>query len=202
MPGRKPIHAQPTEKAISIREYSRSLCRKDWRTILVRHQSKGKLKAKFHRKEVYILNPLTGKKLRLILLIRKDPDGTIKYSLCHAPKYVRTRVLAYRQCKRYFIEQALREAKMELGLNEYQTRSEEGWLRHMALCMLSQLFINVEKLRQKTHNRLRLSAGDILRLIRFKSIIYENAIEELFRMILRKQPFRKRSLENQFNLRI
>jgi SRSO17 transposase len=202
MSGRKPIHAQPTEKSISIREYSHSLCRKDWRTTLVRHQSKGKLKAKFHRKDVYILNPLTGKRLKLILLIRKDPDGTIKYSLCHAPKYVRTRVLAYRQCKRYFIEQALREAKMELGLNEYQTRSEEGWLRHMVLCMLTQLFINVEKLRQKTHNRLRLSAGDILRLIRFKSIIYENPIERLFRVILRKQPFRKRSLENLFSLRI
>jgi len=35
----------------------------------------------------------------------------------------------------------IQEAKMELGLNEYQTRSEEGWLRHMALCMLTQLFI-------------------------------------------------------------
>ena len=202
MPGRKPIHAQPTEKSISIRDYSRSLGRKDWRTIVVRHQSKGKLKAKFHRRDVYLLNPLTGKRLKLILLIRKDPDGTIKYSLCHAPQYIRTRVLAYRQCKRYFIEQALREAKMELGLNEYQTRSEEGWLRHMALCMLTQLFINTEKPRQKTHNRLRLSAADVLRLIRIKTIIHENTIAKLFRIILRKQPFRKRSLENLFNLRI
>jgi SRSO17 transposase len=202
MPGRKPIHAQPTEQSISIRDYSRSLGRKDWQTIVVRHQSKGKLKAKFHRRDIYILNPLTGKRLKLILLIRKDPDGTIKYSLCHAPKYIRTRVLAYRQCKRYFIEQALREAKMELGLNEYQTRSEEGWMRHMALCMLTQLFINTEKLRQKKRNRLKLSAGDILRLIRFKSVIHENPIERLFRLIVRKQPFRKRSLENLFYLRI
>ncbi|MBN8852786.1 MAG: hypothetical protein BGO55_03430 [Sphingobacteriales bacterium 50-39] len=202
MPGRKPIHARPTEEPISIRVYSRSLGRGDWQTIQVRHQSKGKLKARFHRKDVYILNPLTGKKLKLILLIRKDPDGTIKYSLCHAPKYIRTRTLAYRQCKRYFIEQALRKAKMELGLNEYQTRSEEGWTRHMALCTLTQLFINTEKLRQKKHNRLRLSAGDILRLIRLKSIINENPIERLIRLILRKQPFRKRSLENLFYLRI
>jgi SRSO17 transposase len=200
--GRAPIHAQPTEPSVSLREYSRSLRRKDWRTIVVRHQSKGKLKARFHRKDVYIFNPLTGKKMKLILLIRKDPDGTIKYSFCHAPKYVRTRELAYRQCKRYFIEQSFREAKKELGLNEYQTRSEEGWLRHMALCMLTQLFINTEKLRHKTRNRLKLSAGDILRLIQFKTLFSENQIGRLLRMILLKQPFRLSSLENLFNLRI
>jgi len=119
--GREPIHAKPTEPSVSLRKYIRSLGRKDWRTIVVRHQSRGKLKAKFHRRDVYILNPLTGKRMKLILLIRKDPDGTIKYSLCHAPKYIRTRTLAYRQCKRYFIEQSFREAKLELGLNEYQT---------------------------------------------------------------------------------
>jgi hypothetical protein len=132
----------------------------------------------------------------------KDPDGTIKFSLCHAPKYARTRTLAYRQCKRYFVEQSFREGKMELGLNEYQTRSEPGWIRHMALCILTQLFINTEKLRHKTRNRLKLSAGDILRLIQCKTVFYENDIDKLFRMILRKQPFRQRSLENLFNLRI
>jgi SRSO17 transposase len=202
MPGRQPIHAQPTETAISIREYSRTLGRKDWRTIQVRHQSKGKLKAKFHRRDIYILNPLTGRRQKLILLIRKDRDGTIKYSLCHAPKYIRIRVLAYRQCKRYFIEQSFREAKMELGLNEYQTRSEEGWLRHMTMCMLTQLFINSEKLRQRAHHKLRLSTGEILKFIQFKSVIYENPTERLFQLIIRKQPFRMRSRENLLFLRI
>jgi SRSO17 transposase len=200
--GRQPIHARPTEPSVSLREYGRSLGRKDWRTVIVRHQSKGKLKAKFHRKDIYLLNPLTGKRMKLILLIRKDPDGTIKYSLCHAPKYVRTRTLAYRQCKRYFVEQSFREGKMQLGLNEYQTRSELGWMRHMALCMLTQLFINTEKLRHKTRNRLKLSAGDILRLIQCKTVFYENDIDKLFRMILRKQPFRQHSFENLFNLQI
>ena len=200
--GREPIHAKPTEPSVSLRKYIRSLGKKDWRTIVVRHQSRGKLKAKFHRKDVYIINPLTSKRMKLILLIRKDPDGTIKYSLCHAPKYIRTRTLAYRQCKRYFIEQSFREAKMELGLNEYQTRSEVGWQRHMALCMLTQLFINKEKLRHKTRNRIKLAAGDILRLIQCRTVFYENTIERLFGMILMKQPFRKSSLENLFNLRI
>jgi SRSO17 transposase len=41
--GRKPIHAKPTEPSVPLRKYIRSLGRKDWRTIVVRHQSRGKL---------------------------------------------------------------------------------------------------------------------------------------------------------------
>lgn len=48
-------------------------------------------------------------------------------------------------------------------------------------------------------NQLKLSAGDILRLIQCRTVFYENAIDRLFRMILHKQPFRKSSLENLFN---
>ena len=65
----------------------------------------------------------------------------------------------------------------------------------MALSTLTQLFINTEKLRHKTRNRLKLSTGDILRLIQCRSVFYENAIDKLFRMILRKQPFRKSPLK-------
>jgi len=54
----------------------------------------------------------------------------------------------------------------------------------------------------KTRNRLKLSAGDILRLIQCKTVFSENKIGRLLGMILLKQPFRLSSLENLFNLRI
>ena len=47
--------------------------------------------------------------------------------------------------------------------------------------------------------RGRLTAVGILRLVRIKTVTHENTVERLFRIILRKQPFRKRSLENLFN---
>lgn len=200
--GRKPTRIKPTKASISIRDYCSLLKGKDWQKLTIRYQSKGKLKARFHRKDVYILNPLTGKAMKLVLLVRKDKDGTIKYSLCHAPKYVRTRVLAYRQCKRYFIEQAFRETKKELGLNEYQTRSEVGWLRHMALCMLAQLFINTEKLRQKVRHHLKLTTGEIVRCIKMKILFPDNYSEKLFSIVRWKQPFRKSTLDNLFYLRM
>ena len=72
-------------------------------------------------------------------------EGTIKYSLCYRPGAL-VKELAYMQCKRFFIEKSFREGKKELGLNEYQTRSAQGWHKHMAIIMLGQLFLNTQTL--------------------------------------------------------
>jgi len=47
-------------------------------------------------------------------------------------------------------------------------------------------------------SRPRLTVVGILRLIRIKTVIYKNTVERLFRIVLRKQPFRMRSVENLF----
>ncbi|WP_461397774.1 IS701 family transposase [Flavitalea sp.] len=143
--GRKHVFAKPNKASVSIKQYSSMLKDNDWKYLVIRHQSGlRKLKAWFHARPVYILNPLTGRRQQLTLLIRADKDGTIKYSLCHC-SHCDIRELAYRQSKRYFVEKAFREGKKELGLNEYQTRSEESWHKHMAMIMLGQLFLNQEK---------------------------------------------------------
>jgi hypothetical protein len=119
--GRKYKHPRPDRKAISIKKYAAALLPKDWKFITVRHQGgTKKLQALFHSREVYILNPLTNKRQLVTLLIREDKDGTIKYSFCNCPGSS-IKELAYRQCKRYFVEKAFREGKKDLGLNEYQT---------------------------------------------------------------------------------
>lgn len=75
--------------------------------------------------------------MELILLLRKDADGTIKFSLCKAPQDVTLKELAYQQSKRYFIERNFQDAKQELGLDDYQCQSEIAWERHMSLSMLA-----------------------------------------------------------------
>lgn len=85
-------------------------------------------------------------------------------------------------------------------MNEYQTRSECGWLRHMALCMLTQIFIN--KSRQKSKHQLRLTTADILKCIQLKAIYLKRTMEDLFAIILRKQPYQKKSLEKLLQLRM
>ena len=118
-PGKPCTVARPNRESIAVKDYLATLRHRDWKYLTIRHQSGGKkLKAWFHATDVYVLNPLTGRRQHMQLLIRWDHDGTIKYSLCYCPGAT-LKQLAYRQCKRYFVEKAFREAKQELGLNQF-----------------------------------------------------------------------------------
>jgi SRSO17 transposase len=200
--GRKSIHARPNKDSVSLRNYVLSLKHTDWKFITVRHQSGNKkLQAWFHCREVYILNPLTSRKQIITLLIREDKDGTIKYSFCYCPG-ANLKELAYRQCKRYFVEKSFREAKKELGLNEYQTRSEESWNKHMAMVMLGQLFLNDEKIYHYEQSRLWLTTQDVIHSLKSMLGFAIRSIEILLKDILFKQPPDKRLVKHLLYLRI
>lgn len=202
MRGRKSKHAKPNRPSLSIRNYAASLSLRDWKFITVRHQSGGKkLQAWFHSREVYILNPLTNTRQLITLLIREDKDGTIKYSFCHCPG-ASLKELAYRQSKRYFIEKAFREAKKELGLNQYQTRSAESWHKHMAMIMLAQLFLNEEKVQFYEQEKLWMTTQDVIQSMKSVLQFVKRSIEDFLNYILTKQPPDKRLVKRSLYLRI
>jgi len=191
--GRKHIHPQPNKTSMSIKQYADSLKTTEWKYLTVRQQSGGKkLEAWFHAREVYILNPLTGKRQLITLLIREDKDGTIKYSFCNCPG-CKLKELAYRQSKRYFVEKAFREGKKELGLNQYQTRSEESWNKHMAMIMLAQLFLNQEKIYHYEQSKLWLTTQDVILSLKCILHFVIKTIDDFVNDILLKQPTGKRS---------
>jgi len=200
--GRKCKHPRPDRKAVSIKKYAAGLLAKDWKFITVRHQSgTKKLQAWFHSREVYILNPLTNRRQLITLLIREDKDGTIKYSFCNCPG-MSLKELAYRQCKRYFVEKAFREGKRELGLNEYQTRSAESWHKHMAMVMLAQLFLNEEKIYHYEQDKLWMTAQDVIQTLKSTLQFVKRELTDLLNYILSKQPTDKRLVKNSLFLRI
>jgi hypothetical protein len=59
--------------------------------------------------------------------------------------------------------------KKKLDLNEYQTRSEESYHKHMALVMLAQLFINRENIYHYEQEKLWMTIMDVIQSL--KSII-------------------------------
>lgn len=186
--GRKSIYARPNRESVSIRNYASGLRKKDWTWMKVRHQSKGKLLfAWFHCQEIYIYNPITEKRQLVKLLIRKDPDGTVKYSLCHHPE-ANLKQLAYMQCKRFFIEKSFREDKKELGLNQYQTRSAESWHKHMTMVMLGQLFMNTQKIFYYRKEQVWVTSQDIILLVRSVLKMTLRTLENIMVAILAKQP--------------
>lgn len=200
--GRKFIYPRPNKHSVSIKTYAADLPIRAWKFITVRHQSGGKkLQAWFHSREVYILNPLTNRRQLLTLLIRQDKDGTIKYSFCHCPGAT-LKDLAYRQSKRYFIEKAFREGKKELGLNEYQTRSEESYHKHMAMIMLAQLFINQEKICHYEKEKLWMTTQDVIQSLKSTLQFVKRSLDSFLDYILAKQPPDKRLVKNLLHLRI
>lgn len=200
--GPRPKNKKPTHDFISVKDYAATLKRKDFEQVSVRHSSHGKLKARYHHQEVYLLNPHTNTRMKLRLLIRKDADGTIKYSLCHAPEETPLKELAYQQSKRYFIERSFQDGKQQLGMDQYQSRSEQSWLRHMALCMLAMLFINQEKLQNLHEEGQYLSSENIAELI--TAAILFNEVQQLKAMerIIAKAPPAKTSGYKKIYLRI
>jgi SRSO17 transposase len=44
---------------------------------------------------------------------------------------------------RWTVEQCFEVGKDEVGLDEYEVRSWQGWYRHITLCMLAQAFLTV-----------------------------------------------------------
>lgn len=203
--GKTPTIPKPNKESYSVENYAKSLRKKDWKKLSIRHKSDNKvLKAFFHLSDVYILNPLTNRKQKMTLLIRKELDGKeIKYCFCYNPKEeFSIEKWAYMQCKRYFIEKSFREGKQELGMNEYQLRSETGFQKHMAIVMLAQLFINYDKLFSYSKTKILLSTASIVKIIVSNESSLEKITENIYKVIAQKRWKTKRFFRKQLTLRI
>jgi SRSO17 transposase len=203
--GRTPTKHKPNKPDFSVEEYAKTLLKKQWKKISVRHKSDNKvLKAYFHLVEVYILNPLTNRKQKINLLIRKELDGKeIKYCFCYDGLQSHSiEKWAYMQCKRYFIEKSFREGKQELGMNEYQLRSEIGFQKHMAIVMLAQLFINYDKLLGYSKTSILLSTSAIVKIITADESSLEKISENIYKAIALKRYKTKSFFKKQLTLRI
>lgn len=134
------------EEGCSVGQYFNYLSNEDFEQINIRQSTKGTLKAWFHYAKVKLL--ADGKWLDLILLIRKDTDGKVKYSLSnmHDDHIVE---LAEKQSQRIFVEQMFKEAKNQVGMGDYQIRGRHGFHNHMALCMMAMLLIAKIKMEYK-----------------------------------------------------
>lgn len=75
------------------------------------------------------------------LYVRKLSDGRIKYALCNESADATAEELRRPALMRWTIEQCFQECKEYLGMDHYESRSWDGWLRHMLLCIIAHLFV-------------------------------------------------------------
>ena len=130
------------------------------------------------------------------LIVRREVDSreTIKYSLSNAPEDTSAERLAFMQGQRYFVERAFQDAKGTAGMDHYQVRSWQSWHHHMALVMMSMLFMLQTRLKEKESTPL-LSCPDVATLLAKFLPRRDTDIEEVFRQMEVRHKQRQASID-------
>jgi SRSO17 transposase len=160
--GRPFTKLKTTRTSLSVTQYVKRLKASDWKKLTVRTSSTGVLKAYFHRLPVWLFDEKAVKKCKFTLLIRKELNGDFSFHLTNSTAHLQR--LAYMQAQRYFVERAFRDAKQELGMDQYQVRRYAAWHKHMALVMMAQLFIQQEKVIIDS-KQVAVTTQDVVRII-------------------------------------
>lgn len=171
------------EEKCSVEQYANYLSNQHYQQINIRQTTKGPLTAHFHYAKVQVL--ADEKWLDLILLIRKQPDGQLKFSLSNMHDD-HIKELAEKQGQRIFIEQMFKEGKNQVGMGDYQIRGWHGFHNHMALCMMAMLLIAKIKMEYKEEKYTAATVRKLIGLcIKTKMENPTSAIKVIFEQHLR-----------------
>ena len=194
--GRKFYKKHPTGTSILIQDYAARLKAKDFSLLTIRNGTKGALQARYHKRKVWIHHEPSNSLMELQLLIRKDADGEIKYSLgFFNRKRVTMLRMAKAQAQRAFVERIFEEGKNILGMADYQTRKWNGFHRHVALCSLALLFLMEQKILLRSAIG-KITAYQIQELIN-ASVTFLDSLDQTINRLSQHIPKYQRQIENQ-----
>ncbi len=160
--GRTPTRLITKMVSISAEAWAKSRPKKEWESIHVRHSTAGVITVRALRRTAWLWDgeEQEAREWTLLVIHESGPEGKISYALTNAAKDLPLRQLVQADRQRFWVEQAFRDTKSELGLAEYEVRGWTSWHRHMTLCMMAQLFM-VETRIQEADCIPMLSARDI-----------------------------------------
>jgi SRSO17 transposase len=194
--GRPPSRYQTDIEGVLPKSIMETADESDWEEYVFRHGTKGEMRRQVIVRDVYTWNgeEKTARPERLI--ISKNPDGTnVKYSLSNDREHrLNKRQLLYGQMQRYWVERSLQDAKSELGMDEYQVRSWQGWHHHMALTFLALLFMLLQKINHKEETPL-LSCSDIRFILKNTLPKKANSRKEVMKLIQQRHQRRQRDID-------
>lgn len=143
--GRKPSKQRlktPSNASYRVDELLWRLPKSAWTRGTVKEGSKGPIVCDFAFVRVNEARAgLPGTRLWLVLRRNLDEPGVVKYYLSNAPATLETTRLARLSGMRWPIELIFEVSKDELGMDQYETRSWQGWHHHMVLVMLAHHFL-------------------------------------------------------------
>lgn len=198
--GRYPTAMKPEKPSFRADEYCNALEKGDWMELKVRNTTKGKLKGKYHFRDVFVLNKTRNsfeKRLLVIRRVKTKGGEEIKYSVTNANLAQYTeKAIAYMQAQRFFVEHCIKECKYILGLDQFQTRKWKAWQHQVALNIMVSCFCLKEKLICFDNIPL-LSAADIKEWICFK-IAPTRTDEQVIQLIFSRHGRRQKDINRYY----
>lgn len=164
--GRQFSRYRTDAKSYEVKEVVDLFKLSDQPVLKLRKTSRGPLKVRALRVPVYVWDGESSEAKRYFLVatrtLGKKPET--KISLSNADETTALKKLAWMQHQRYWIERAFEDAKSECGMADYQVRKWSAWHHHMALVMMTMLFMLNERIRHKDTYPM-LSCSDIEELL-------------------------------------
>ena len=143
--GRKPTKPRlktPSNAAYRVDELLWRLPKTAWTRTTIKEGSKGPIVCDVAFVRINeARNGLPGARQWLIMRRNVDDPRVVKYYLSNAPETIATAQLARMCGVRWPIELTFEVSKDELGMDQYETRSWQGWHHHMVLVMLAHHFL-------------------------------------------------------------
>ena len=188
--GQKQPQTQSVEKFIGAQAAG------EWTIYDVRQTSRGSLKLRVLRCSVRVWDAARGQARCYELLVSENPDGSDrKYSLSNEKESTSTQRLVWMQRQRYWVERCFEDGKGQCGMADYQLRGWNGWHHHMALVMLTMLFMLSERLKHQDEYPL-LSCADIERLLVCFLPRRDTSVEEVLAQMQRRHALRRKAAQS------
>lgn len=131
-----------TPRPVTVRDWMKRLPAGRWRRYTIKEGSRGPMVAAFAFERVTVVRDrLPGPRVWLVARRSLGSTSEVKYYLSNAPSTCAPRDLANLSGWRWPMETVLEEAKGEVGLDHYETRTWAGWHHHVAHTALAHLFL-------------------------------------------------------------
>ena len=143
--GRKPTKQRlktPSNRAYRVDEVLTRLPKTAWVRRTVKEGSKGPIVCDFAFVRVTECRQgLPGSRVWLIIRRNVANPSAVKFYFSNAPEAIAALELVRMRGMRWPVELSFAESKTELGMDQYETRSWQGWQHHLTLVMLAHHFL-------------------------------------------------------------
>ena len=195
--GRPVEKYQTDKKSIEVGDIVNCLSVQRWKTVTLRDTTRGVLRVRICRMQVYVWDGESEKVKRWTLIVSKslDKNPDTKISLANTPKHTTLRRLGWMQRQRYWVERVFEDGKSECGMADYQVRKWSAWHHHMALVMMAMFFMLSERIRHKDSYPL-LSCSDIEELLAHFLPRRDVTKEEVILQLQHRHSQRQKAIES------